>query len=94
MRTSLLALGLLIPLVACDPRGPVVGGPCSYDSTVFDVTVKAVDDAGITFDGPDGEFRMSLSELETTPAVGETLTVKRDLITEGTCTPEIYSIME
>ena len=50
MRISLLALGLLIPLAACDPRGPVVGGPCSYDSTVFDVTVKAVDDAGITFD--------------------------------------------
>lgn len=94
MRISLLALGLLIPLAACDPRGPVVGGPCSYDSTVFDATVKDVDDAGIIFDGPDGEFYMSLSNVETTPSVGDTYTVKRDLITEGTCTPEIYSIME
>ena len=94
MRTTLLALGLLIPLAACDPRGPVVGGPCSYDSTVFEATISKVDDTDIIFDGPDGEFYMSLSDFETTPSVGDTFTVKRDLITEGTCTPEIYSIME
>lgn len=87
------ALGLL---AACDNthRGPMVGGPCSYETSTIQATVTEVDEDGAMFDGPEGEFWVSGEYLGDLPAVGDTLELKRERITEGTCTPEIYSVLK
>ncbi|HPE47365.1 MAG TPA: hypothetical protein PLR76_03175 [Hyphomonas sp.] len=97
MRSSLpLALAALAGLAACHDAGPgpIVGGPCSYETTMVDATVTDVENDGATFNGPEGEFWVPLDYLHTLPAVGETLTLKHERITEGTCTPDIYSVVK
>ena len=89
-----IALATVAGLAACDPGGPgpIVGGPCSYETSIIEATVTGHDEYGTIFDGPEGEFRVSEEYLGMRPEVGETLTLKRDRITEGTCTPEMYSL--
>ncbi|MDX1294481.1 MAG: hypothetical protein R3265_16815 [Hyphomonas sp.] len=94
MRRCLMALGLVAPLVACEPAPQIVGGPCSYETTILTATVAEVDEEGAVFNGPDGEFWIPTSYLGTLPDVGDTLTLKRDRITEGTCTPEMYEVVK
>ena len=94
--TASLALAAALSvagLVACSGPGPIVGGPCSYETSIIEATVKEVDADRALFTGPDGEFYVSQEYLREMPAVGDTLTLKRELITEGTCTPEIYSVV-
>lgn len=82
------ALGLA---AACNGPGPIVGGPCSYETDIVEVTVSEVFEDGASVTGPDGEFFLSVEYVRPVPAVGETLTIRRERIIEGTCTPEIYS---
>ena len=91
--TCLALLATAMSLAACEGRGPIVGGPCSYETSTLQATVTAVGEDGVTFEGPEGEFRVSTEYLGALPAVGDTLTLKRERITEGTCTPEIYSVV-
>ena len=43
------------------------------------------------FESPAGEqFYVAEEYVSPVPAVGETMTLERDRILEGTCTPEIY----
>lgn len=93
---ALLGLGLAAcsPVSPIDDRGPIAGGPCSYETSVIDATVKEVDEDGALFLGPDGEFWVSDEYLGALPEVGDMLTLKREQITEGTCTPEIYTVIK
>lgn len=68
----------------------IVGGPCSYETDIVEATVIESDEDGALFDGPDGEFYVSKEYISPVPAFGETLTIKRERITQGTCTPEMY----
>ena len=81
-------------LAACDTPGPIVGGPCSYETDTIEATAIEVDEDGVLFEGPDGEFYVSGAYLGALPAPGDVLTLKRERITEGTCTPEIYTVPE
>ncbi len=96
MRACLLALGLIVPPAACEAPvpGPIVGGPCSYETTIIEAKVKETDEDGVLFEAPEGEFWVPADYLGTQPEIGETLTLQRERITEGTCTPEIYSVVE
>jgi len=95
LATCLALCGALLGLSACNPAGPgpIVGGPCSYETSIITGTVTEVDEDGALFTGDEGEFWVPLDYLRTLPAVGETLTPQRERITEGTCTPEIYSVV-
>lgn len=68
----------------------IVGGPCSYETDIVQATVIESDEDGALFDGPDGEFYVSEEYISPVPAFGETLTIKRERITQGTCTPQMY----
>ena len=95
--TSLILVGgLLVGLAACNPTGPgpIAGGPCSYETSVIEGTVTEVDEDGALFMGEEGEFWVSDEYLGKLPAVGDTIRFQRERITEGTCTPEIYSPIE
>lgn len=94
MRTFALGFGLMTLLAACAPDSPMVGGPCSYESSIITATVAEVEEGGAVFNGPDGEFWVSASYLGTPPKVGDTLTLRLDRIVEGTCTPEIFSVID
>lgn len=99
MRTHLplpaFALSLLAAsLTACFGPGPITGGPCAYETSVVEGTAKEVDTDGVLFEGEEGEFWVPAEYLPDLPAVGETLTLERDRITEGTCTPEIYLVLD
>lgn len=91
--TALAALMALAGLSACHPTGPIAGGPCKYETSVIKATVTEVDEDGAMLNGPEGEFFVSDDYLGTLPEVGDTLTLKRERITEGTCTPDIYTVM-
>nr|WP_321358974.1 hypothetical protein [uncultured Hyphomonas sp.] len=95
VRLTLLG-GLLGGLAACGPDdpGPMVGGPCSYDKSVVEGTVIAVDEDGAQFIGEEGEFWVSDSYLGRIPAIGEKIRFQLERITEGTCTPEIYTVID
>lgn len=98
MKTHLIlsAASLLLVAAGCEDQGPgpIVGGPCSYDTEVIEATVIETGEDGATFEGPDGAFFVSGDYIDPVPAVGETLTLERDRITEGTCTPEIYRVAD
>ena len=72
MRTHLAAIALIAPLIACEPTPPIVGGPCSYETTIISATVTEVDEDGALFDGPEGELWVPASYLGTLPEVGAT----------------------
>nr|WP_321441630.1 hypothetical protein [uncultured Hyphomonas sp.] len=95
VRLTLLG-GLLSGLAACGPDdpGPIAGGPCSYETSVIEGTVTEVDEDGALFMGEEGEFWVSDEYLGKLPAVSDTIRFQRERITEGTCTPEIYSPIE
>lgn len=93
MRTGIAALGLaLVGLAACSGGGRA-GGPCTYDSIEFSASVLELRDNVAEFEGPEGRFTMSYSEMGERPELGQSLSFKLDLITSGTCTPEIYSVI-
>ncbi|RIJ16043.1 SH3 domain-containing protein [Henriciella mobilis] len=75
--------------------GMIVGGPCSYETDIIEVTVIESDEDGAMVEGPGGEEMYVPSEyVSPVPATGETLTLKVERITEGTCTPLIFSRVE
>ncbi|MEZ6002010.1 hypothetical protein [Hyphomonas sp.] len=92
-KRTLAGLAFLGTLSACGPigPGPITGGPCSYETSIVTGTVTEVDEDGALLTGEEGEFWVQASYLGTLPEVGDTLTLQRERITEGTCTPEIYS---
>ncbi|MEM1105660.1 MAG: hypothetical protein AAGH87_04655 [Pseudomonadota bacterium] len=89
----------LLALAACGAPGPVepdpiVGGPCAYETSIVEATAVAVDADGVRFETAGGELFAAASELPALPAVGETMTLQVERITQGTCTPEIITLVE
>jgi hypothetical protein len=93
--TGLVPAFALFGLAACHaPFEPMVGGPCTYDTSIVEGTVVYVEESGARLKGENEEvFWVPLEYLGTLPEVGDTLTLQRQLITEGTCTPEIYTVL-
>ena len=78
-----------------EPDIPIVGGPCSYEETVIDAHVIAVDDDLVELAGNGTQsFYMQVGDFPSVPEAGADYTIKAELITEGTCTPEIYTVIE
>ena len=96
MKPSLVGIALLGALSACGPvgPGPITGGPCSYETSIVEGTVTEVDEDGALLVGEEGEFWVTAEYLRDLPEVGDTLTLQRERIIEGTCTPEIYSVVD
>ncbi|MEZ5952728.1 MAG: hypothetical protein R3C13_00350 [Hyphomonas sp.] len=90
-----MAAAALATLTACNDigPGPIAGGPCSYDTSIVTGTVIEVDEDGALLMGEGGEFWVPGEYLGALPEVGEALTFQRELIVEGTCTPEIYTVV-
>jgi hypothetical protein len=93
MRNYLTTVIIALVVAGCTPigPGPIAGGPCKYDSSIVEGTVTEVDEDGALLVGGDVEFWVQASDLRKLPAVGDTLTLKHEWITEGACTPDIYS---
>lgn len=81
-------------LSACNRPGPMTGGPCAYETSVEAATAVSVDADGAVFETASGEVFVSAGDLPALPAVGETLTLQIERITQGTCTPEIVTVLE
>lgn len=72
-----------------------VGGPCSYEEQMIDAHVIVVEDDMVELAGTDSEsFYMPVESFPSAPEAGADYTIKAELITEGTCTPEIYTVIE
>jgi hypothetical protein len=93
MRNYLATAIIALVVAGCAPvgPGPIAGGPCKYDTSIVKGTVTEVDEDGALLMGEEGAFRVEISDLLKSPAVGDTLTLQHEQITEGTCTPDIYS---
>jgi len=93
MRNYLTTVIIALVVAGCAPvgPGPIAGGPCKYDTSIVKGTVTEVDEDGALRMGKEGEFWVQASDLRKLPAVGDTLTLQHERITEGTCTPDIYS---
>ncbi|MEQ8558817.1 MAG: hypothetical protein RIB03_10920 [Henriciella sp.] len=73
----------------------VVGGPCTYEVAMLEAHVVAIDGNTVEMNDSDATpFYMSVEDFETVPEAGEDFTIKREVITEGTCTPEIYTVID
>jgi hypothetical protein len=93
MRNYLATAIFALVVAGCAPigQGPIAGGPCKYETSIIKGTVTGVYEDGVVLMGEEGEFRVETSDLHKQPAVGDTLTLQHERITEGTCTPDIYS---
>lgn len=91
MIVRLATAAALIALTGCTGRGPIVGGPCTYETSEFDATVMGMADDGVTLAGPGGDtFEIPAAEFATPPEVGAIIRVQKDSITSGTCTPYMF----
>ena len=76
-------------LSAC--QSDLVGGPCSYESDIIEAKVAGTEGDTVMFNGPDGDFRLPASSLEGPLETGQTVTLERQRIVSGTCTPVMYN---
>ncbi|MEL6567137.1 MAG: hypothetical protein AAFQ22_01885 [Pseudomonadota bacterium] len=83
----------LLTLAAWGAPTPMAGGPCAYETSVEEAIAVSVEGDGALFESAGGEVFVSAGDLPTLPKVGETLTLQVERITEGTCTPEIVTVV-
>jgi hypothetical protein len=78
-----------------DPdMGPIVGGPCAYETKEVIGTVAAVDGGEVEFEDTDGQtFWMDLPGISSGLTAGMQLRFSKDFIVEGTCTPFSYTLI-
>lgn len=73
----------------------IAGGPCSYDEAVIEAHVITIEDGQVELAETGGEsFYMQAQDFPADVKAGDDFTIRAELITEGTCTPEIYTIIE
>ena len=89
---SVCALGVMS---GCE-LSPPVGGPCTYEESVVSGVVTGETGYNVTISGETGEFTVSKEYFpeDAPPVEGETYTFRRSLIASGTCTPEIYHLLD
>ena len=92
MLNRLAALGALGLMAACSGPGPIVGGPCSYEESVFTAQPAGFTADGVQFTDPmdDTPFEIKAAAFETFPVIGTDVLIRREVITKGTCTPRLY----
>ena len=85
-----MALAALASLGACNlnPMG-LVGGPCSYETSVVEAKVVEQVEHGVVVNTPEGHLYVSSDDLMGATSTGETLLLERKRILEGTCTPDM-----
>lgn len=93
-RLCLAAVFAIAGLAGCENNGMFTGGPCVYETDIIEATVTESDEDGAYFEGPDGEFHVPERQIRPVPAVGETLAIQRERITNGSCVPTVYSSVE
>ena len=71
----------------------MTGGPCTYETSIIEASAVTVDTDGALFDSAEGEIFVAAGDLPALPAPGETLTLQVERILEGTCTPEIVTVV-
>ena len=92
--TILIGMMLLAgTLGACSDIIQRDGGPCKYDTSTVTAKVIAIHDNTVEFEDEIENFTMRKTEFKTVPAVGDTLKLRRDMITEGTCNPIMYFVI-
>lgn len=85
-------IGLLFFFTACAGRHKV-GGPCQYSSVHTKMIVLSVDSEFVISDIHGiGERRLLVSNFASPPSKGEGYFITVDTITQGTCTPYIYTV--
>lgn len=92
----MLVPAALLLLAACEEPDPglVAGGPCTYSSEELATTVTGSDAEYVTLVAEGGqEFPLPASEFSEIPKIGDTVRVKKDTITTGTCTPVIFHVL-
>ena len=73
----------------------IAGGPCAYEETIIDAHVVAIEDDRVELAMSGGEqFYIPTEDFPAPPRAGDDYTIRQELITEGTCTPEIYTVIE
>lgn len=91
MKTRLAAVAAMLSVTACS--GPIVGGPCRYETAQFDATVMGTANGQVTLAGPGSDtFEMPESAFEAAPAAGDIVRIEKDTIVKGTCTPEMVRV--
>lgn len=93
MKAIVLPITSLLLLAACHTSPPpqIVGGPCTYDYAEISATVVAVHPDSVELTEPDeGTFFLDLEQFAALPAAGETITIGKQFITQGSCTPVMY----
>lgn len=85
-----------LPILTACTGGPIVGGPCSYEESVIEARVVGVEDGLVEMSsaGADYTFMLDVDDFDAPPAPGTRVALRRERITEGTCTPEIYTILD
>lgn len=83
----------LLALAACEDPTPIAGGPCTYETSIIEATVLAVEEDGALFDSIEGEIFLPAIDLPTRPLIGETFILEVERILTGTCTPEIITVV-
>ena len=93
MRPAYLAACLSLVLGACDPRLPITGGPCAYETEMVSGKVVEITKYDAQFLGAAGSFRVEKHDIGRDVKIGDEMTFTRKTITQGTCTPMIYSVV-
>lgn len=71
---------------------PMVGGPCTYDTSSVVATVTEVNETSVQLSEPEARpFNLPSTVFSERPVVGQEIQVLKRLIVTGTCTPLIYS---
>jgi hypothetical protein len=71
---------------------PMVGGPCSYETTYIVATVAQVHESTVEMIPPEGRnFNLPATVFSETPQIGEKARIVKRAIKKGTCTPVMYA---
>lgn len=87
---ALISISVLATLTGCQPG--LVGGPCSYEASTLEGTVTAIRQDGTLVVSSREEWLVPQEYVREPMEVGLDVTVIREQITEGTCTPVIYTV--
>lgn len=96
MKKSVLSVGAVIStsvlaaLTGCQPG--LVGGPCSYEASTLEGTVTAIRQDGALVVASGEEWLVPQEYIREPLEIGLNVTLMREQITEGTCTPVIYTV--
>ena len=89
---TVISASVLVALTGCQPG--LVGGPCSYEETRLEGTVTAITQDGALIVSSGEEWLVPQEYVREPFEVGMDVTLIREHIREGTCTPVIYTVQK